>query len=608
MTSSPDTKQTRRIRPRNLLGVLSFLKKHPGGVALCVGLLLVNIAIEMTLPQVLGDTITGLRDHLALGNEFSIWPFAVLYLVLISVRTVVGFILGPVRNRTIQTTLTDIRSAVYNALQRLAFTYHDRASSGELISRATTDIWRLQDFLFACLLLSVDIVVSLIATTVLIFLISPALGAVALGTMLPTIALIAFYAGKLQPQWRNVHDQHGAMTTVIQENIAGVRVVKAFAREQSEISKFRDKKETYMSTLLTTVNYWASRVPRAQFLYGLSTPLALWIGGRQVIQGEMPLGDLAKVVFYLMAIGHRVGMVGQFTNIMQNASASAERVLEILEEPSTLKSGTRPMPPGRGEVIFENVSFEYSAAKPLKSKDGRETPTPTAPRPVLHDVSFTVHPGQTVAIIGPTGAGKTSLVNLVPRFYSPTQGRVLLDGVDAQELDLSQLRRSVGVIFQETFLFSASVAENIAYGRPQATRAEIEECARAAQAHEFISDLADGYDTIIGERGVSLSGGQRQRVAIARAFLMDPRVLILDDATASVDSKTERLIQEAMKRLCEGRTTFIIAQRLSTLQHADCIIVLQEGRVVASGKHEQLASENELYRSLFNQNSGMEIR
>ena len=601
MTVSRDSNKINRSRPRNLLGVLAFLKRHPGGVALCIGLLLVNISIEMALPQVLGNTITGLRNHLASGDEFSIWPVAGLYLALISMRTCVGFILGPVRNRTIQTTLTDIRSAVYNALQRLAFTYHDRASSGELISRATTDIWRLQDFLFACLLLSVDIVVSLVATTTLIFLISPALGAVALGTMLPTIALIAFYAGKLQPQWRNVHDQHGAMTTVIQENIAGVRVVKAFAREQSEISKFRGKKETYMATLLTTVNYWASRVPRAQFLYGLSTPLALWIGGRQVIQGEMPLGDLAKVVFYLMAIGHRVGMVGQFTNIMQNASASAERVLEILEEPTVLKSGGRPMPPGRGEVILENVSFEYSGAKRTNEEAAKETVEPATPRPVLHDISFTAHPGQTVAIIGPTGAGKTTLVNLIPRFYDPTSGRVLMDGVDARELDLSQLRRSVGVIFQETFLFSASVAENIAYGRPQATRAEIEECARAAQAHEFISELVDGYDTIIGERGISLSGGQRQRIAIARAFLMDPRVLILDDATASVDSKTERLIQEAMKRLCEGRTTFIIAQRLSTLQHADCIIVLQAGRIVASGKHKQLVRESELYRSLFNQ-------
>lgn len=594
----------KRSRPRNLLGVLAFLKRHPGGVALCIGLLLVNIAIEMTLPQVLGDTITGLRNHLASGNEFSLWPFALLYLALISVRAAVGFILGPIRNRTIQSTLSDLRSAVYNALQRLAFTYHDRANSGELISRATTDVWRLQDFLFACLLLSVDIAVSLVATTTLIFLISPALGFVALGTMVPTIALIAFFASKLQPQWRHVHDQHGAMTTVIQENIAGVRVVKAFAREQSEITKFRDKKETYMNTLLSTVNYWASRVPRAQFLYGLSTPLALWIGGREVIQGTMPIGDLAKVVFYLMAIGHRVGMVGQFTNIMQNASASAERVLEILDEPSVLPNGTRPMPPGRGEVTFDNVSFQYAREKVLKTggkAKADEKPEPTTPRPVLHNLRFTAHPGQTIAVIGPTGAGKTTLVNLIPRFYDPTEGHVLIDGVDVRELDIPQLRRSVGVIFQETFLFSASVAENIAYGRPQATRAEIEECARAAQAHEFISELADGYDTIIGERGISLSGGQRQRIAIARAFLMDPRILILDDATASVDSKTERLIQEAMKKLCEGRTTFVIAQRLSTLQHADQILVLQTGRIVASGKHEQLTQESALYRELFNQ-------
>jgi ABC-type multidrug transport system fused ATPase/permease subunit len=608
VTAPRETQPAKRSRPRNLLGVLAFLKRHPGGVALCIGLLLVNIAIEMTLPQVLGDTITGLRNHLASGNEFSLWPYALIFLALISIRAAVGFILGPIRNRTIQGTLSHLRAAVYNALQRLAFTYHDRASSGELISRATTDVWRLQDFLFACLLLSVDIAVSLVATTTLIFLISPSLGFVALGTMVPTIALIAFFASKLQPQWRHVHDQHGAMTTVIQENIAGVRVVKAFAREQSEIAKFRGKKETYMNTLLSTVNYWASRVPRAQFLYGLSTPLALWIGGRQVIQGEMPIGDLAKVVFYLMAIGHRVGMVGQFTNIMQNASASAERVLEILDEPTVLPNGTRPMPPGRGEVKFDNVSFQYAREKIIKTggqSKSEDKTEPATPRPVLHDISFTAHPGQTIAIIGPTGAGKTSLVNLIPRFYDPTAGRVLIDGVDVRELDIPQLRRSVGVIFQETFLFSASVAENIAYGRPQATRAEIEECARAAQAHEFISELAEGYDTIIGERGISLSGGQRQRIAIARAFLMDPRVLILDDATASVDSKTERLIQEAMKKLCEGRTTFVIAQRLSTLQHADQILVLQAGRIVATGRHEQLARDCALYRELFNQSRNL---
>ncbi len=603
VTASRENEPPRKFKPRNLLGVLAFLRRYPGSVALCFGLLLINIAIEMTLPQVLGNAITGLREHPGAQGGFSIRPFVLLFLVLVCVRAGVGFLLGPIRNCTIQRTLADIRSAMYDALQRLGFSYHDKANSGELISRATTDVWRLQDFLFACLLLSVDITVSLLATTTLIFLISPALGWVAAGTMLPTVALIGFYASKLQPQWRRVHDQHGAMTTVIQENIAGVRVVKAFAREQTEIAKFRGRKEAYMETLLTTVNYWASRVPRAQFIYGLSTPLALWIGGRAVIQGEMPLGDLAKVLFYLMAIGHRVGMIGQFTNILQNASASAERVLEIIEEPAKLPNGTRPLPPGRGEVIFENVSFEYPVSKVPATLGQKERVETATPKPVLREVSFTAAPGQTVAVIGPTGSGKTTLVNLIPRFYDPTSGCVRIDGVDVRELDVTQLRRSVGMIFQETFLFSASVAENIAYGRPQATRAEIEECARAAQAHEFVSELAEGYDTIIGERGVSLSGGQRQRIALARAFLMDPRVLILDDATASVDSRTERLIQDAMKRLCAGRTTFIIAQRLSTLQHADCILVLQEGRLAAAGRHEQLLKSSALYRELFSQAS-----
>lgn len=588
MTAPAHTKPA--FQPRSLLGILAFLRKYPGRVAACLALLLVNIAIEMTLPQIIGNAMTGLRS-----SEFSPWPLVGLFLGLVTLRAGVGFILGPIRNRTIQTTLGDIRAAVYNALQRLPFTYHDRANSGELISRATTDVWRLQDFLFACLLLSADITVSLVATSVLIFSISGALGTVALATMVPTVALIAFYAGKLQPQWRRVHDQHGAMTTVIQENIAGVRVVKAFAREQAEIAKFRDRKEAYLGTLLNTVNYWASRVPRAQFLYGLSTPLVLWIGGRQVINGELPIGDLAKVIFYLMAIGHRVGMVGQFTNILQNASASAERIIEILRAPQTMPSGTRPLPPGRGEVVFENVSFEYS---PRAKTDGKET---LPPRPALHDLSFTASPGQTIAIVGPTGSGKTSFVNLLPRFYDATSGRILIDGVDVRELDLAQLRRSVSVIFQETFLFSASAAENIAYGRPQATRAEIEACARAAQAHEFIAALAEGYDTVIGERGVSLSGGQRQRIAIARAFLMDPRILILDDATASVDSQTERLIQEAMRKLCEGRTTFVIAQRFSTVQHADQILVLKEGRLVERGRHDELIQRGGFYREVFEQ-------
>jgi ATP-binding cassette subfamily B protein len=573
-----------RFKPRSLLGVLAFLRKYPREVALTVSLLLVIITIELSLPQILGEAINGLRRHVEQAVPFQIALYVQLFVALVLIRAGLGYILGPIRNRLVQQTLSDIRAAIYDALQRLAFHYHDKSNTGELISRSTTDVVRLQDFLFACLFLSFDIAVSLVATTVLIFAVSAALGGIALATMVPTIVLISYFAGKLQPRWRKVHDLHGAMTTVIQENIAGVRVVKAFAKEAAEVNKFRAKKETFLSTVMDTVNYWAVRVPFAQFIYGLSVPLVLWVGGRQVISGELTIGDLAKVVFYLMAIGHRVGAVGQFTNIVQTASASAERILEIIREPQTIKNGKRNLPVGKGTALFEKVCFNYQNGKAS-----------------LTDVSFEAASGQTVAIVGPTGSGKTTLVNLVPRFYEIASGRVLLDGVDVREFKLDQLRRSVGVIFQETFLFSASVAENIAYGKPQATREEIERCAQAAQAHAFILELEDGYDTVVGERGVTLSGGQKQRIAIARAFLMDPRILILDDATASVDSQTERLIQEAMRRLCEGRTTFVIAHRFSTVQHADQILVLKEGRIVERGRHNELIQHGGFYAEIFKQ-------
>lgn len=570
------------VKPHSLLGVLKFLGKYRGGVAIAIGLLLVNISIELTLPQILGNGITQLREGSAERAALVLRQYVGLFVALVLIRGGIGMILGPVRNRVIQRTLGDIRAAIYDAIQRLSFTYHDKSNSGELISRSTTDVWRLQDFFYACLFLTLDIVVSLAATLGLIFACNASLGLVALLTVVPTIVLIIFYASKLQPQWRHVHDLHGAMTTVIQENIAGVRVVKAFAKEDSEIAKFRSKKDAFIKSMMRTVNYWASRVPLAQFIFGLSTPIILCLGGRLVIQGRMPLGDLAKVVFYLMAIGHRIGAVGQFTNIVQNASASAERILEIAREPQNIRSGSRDLPDGPGEVRFEQVSFNYQPGKPS-----------------LTSVSLMAPAGKTVAILGPTGSGKTTLVNLIPRFYEASGGRVVIDGADVRELKLEQLRRSIGVIFQETFLFSATVAENIAYGKPEAAQAEIESCARSAQAHEFIMELEDGYRTVIGERGISLSGGQRQRIAIARAFLMNPRILIMDDATASVDPGTERLIQEGMRRLSEGRTTFVIAHRLSTVQHADSIIVLKEGQIVECGTHLELSKRSGFYREVF---------
>ncbi|MCI0745110.1 MAG: ABC transporter ATP-binding protein/permease [Verrucomicrobia subdivision 3 bacterium] len=574
-----------RFKTRNLLGVVPFLWRYPRAVIVTITLLLVIIGIELTLPQIIGQAVSGLESHLKGESVFEPGLYVQIFLALALVRAGLGFVLGPIRNRLVQRSLADIRAAIYDSLQRLAFSYHDKSNSGELISRSTTDVFRLQDFFFGCLVLSFDIAISLVAVFWLIWLVSPMLALIAMGTAIPTIGLIAFYATKLQPQWRLVHDQHGEMTTVIQENIAGVRVVKAFAKEAAEVEKFRRKKEAFLQTVLKTVNYWAARVPFAQFIFGLSMPLVLWVGGRQVIQGQLAIGDLTKIVFYIMTIGHRMGMVGQFTNIIQNASASAERILEIIHEPQTIRSGHKPLPKGRGAVEFENVSFNYAPS-------GRASIT---------DVSFRAEPGQTVAIVGPTGSGKTTLVNLIPRFYDAASGRVLIDGMDVRDLELKELRHAVSVIFQETFLFSASVAENIAYGKPGATREQVEQCARAAQAHEFICELEEGYDTVIGERGISLSGGQRQRIAIARAFLMNPRILILDDATASVDPTTEHLIQTAMRRLCEGRTTFVIAQRFSTVHHADQILVLKDGRIVERGTHKELIRQSGFYGEIFEQ-------
>lgn len=583
--STPSATETRPASEKqnwSLGGILCFLGRYPWQVAGCLGLLLVTIGIDMTLPQILGNAITALETTQADAGQSILLFYAKLFTGLVMVRAGVGFILGPMRNRLVQNTLGDIRSTVYNALQRLAFAYHNRTNTGELISRATTDIWRLQDFLFACLLLSADIAVSLVVIIVLIFAIHPWLGWMTLGTMLPTAAIIAWYAHQLQPKWRHVHDLHGAMTTVVQENIAGVRVVKAFAREGMEIEKFRSRKQVFLDELLNTVNFWAARIPAAQFVFGLTTPLVLWAGGRLVINGTLPLGDLAKVIFYLMAIGHRMGMIGQFTNILQNASASAERVLEIIREPATIQSGRHHLPPGRGALAFEQVSFEYRPGQAA-----------------LHDINCRIEPGQTVAVVGPTGSGKTTLAHLIPRFYDPSRGRVLMEGMDVRELRLPEVRRQVGLIFQETFLFSTTVAENIAYGCPQASRKDIDRCATIAQACEFIEQLPNKYDTVIGERGISLSGGQRQRIAIARAFLMNPRILIFDDATASVDAQTEHDIQKAIKQLCANRTTFIIAHRVSTVQHADLILVLDRGHIVERGTHATLVTQHGFYRQVF---------
>src|SRR5688572_31131965 len=348
---------------RSLIGILAFLGRYPGRVTLCLALLLINISIEMALPQIIGSAVTNLRWHMEWGAEFARDNYVGLFISLVLIRAGIGHLLGPTRNRLVQTTLNDIRNSIYDAMQRLSFSFHDKTSSGELISRSTTDVWRLQEFFFASLLMAIDITVALIATIALIGIISPRLALVTVATVIPTALLLGYYARKLQPQWRKVHDLHGEMTTVVQENIAGVRVVKAFAKENAEVQKFTKKRDVYLDTMMRTVTYWSTRVPVAQFIFGLTLPLVLWQGGTQVIRGELLLGDLVKVIFYLLAIGNRMGSIGQFTNIVQNASASAERVLEIIRDPERIESGNKPLPAGGGAIRFEKVSFEYRKDK-----------------------------------------------------------------------------------------------------------------------------------------------------------------------------------------------------------------------------------------------------
>ena len=361
---STKTEATKRKGARGLIAVLAYLKPYPWLVCGAVGLLLVNIGIEMSLPRIIGQAVAAFREALNGGRGVNPGVFVGWVAGLVMVRFVCGLVLGRIRNRLVQRSLADLRAAIYDAIQRHAFAYHDRMSTGELISRSTADAWRIQDFFFACLFLSIDITVSLVVILVLVFQVNAILGWLTLGTLAPTAGLIAYFAAKLQPQWRKVHDQHGAMTTVIQENIAGVRVVKAFAREHDQVSKFRERRDEFLRTVMGAVNDWAARVPLAQFLFGLSTPLVLWVGGRMVIRGELGVGALTSVVLYLMAVGHRLGMVGQFTNIVQNASAAAERIMEILDEPRAVVGGTKRIPTRAGSqpqrastVEFENISF-----------------------------------------------------------------------------------------------------------------------------------------------------------------------------------------------------------------------------------------------------------
>jgi ABC-type multidrug transport system fused ATPase/permease subunit len=476
-----------------------------------------------------------------------------------------------------------IREAIYDKLQRVGFGFHDSISSGQLINRALTDLQHVRSFIQSAVLTTLEICLIVGGYIILIFTRSPWLALLSLAPLPIWTWYILRFSKTVQPAAKAVMEAEDRNVSIITENIAGVHVVKAFATEQQEISKFDTNVFGYLQRKLRQIRLFADFTPIIRAIATASHLSLFLVAGIMIIRGRLQAGDFIILGSAMGAILTRLQQVATINEQYQNAVVSARRFYEVLMAPSTVpeKPGAPALPPGPGTVRFENVYFGYSADKP-----------------VVHDVSFEAKGGSIVAIVGPTGAGKTTLVNLISRFYDPQQGRISLDGHDLRDVALASVRSQVGFVFQETYLFSDTVTANIAYGRPHICEGEVEAAARLAQAHEFIQQLPNGYDTILGERGASLSGGQRQRLAIARAILTNPRVLVLDDATAAVDPETEDMIRKGMTFVMHGRTTFVIAHRISTVKRANLVIVLENGCVTQAGTHQQLMAEEGHYREI----------
>jgi ATP-binding cassette subfamily B protein len=488
-----------------------------------------------------------------------------------------------------QRVIYDIRNRLYDHLQQLSFSFYDDAHTGQLMSRVTADVETLRRFLARGLIGLIENTLLLVSVVIILLRYHVGLALASLATLPFLTYAVVQFGQKVRPAYRDIQVQVASMTAVLQENITGVRVVRAFAREDREEEKFEVENKLYQGKQITAVRLHAYYTQFMTFLSNLGVAVVLLYGGRLVIDKTLTIGILVAFTSYLTQLMMPLRMFGMIVSLSQRAIASGQRVFELLDAAPEIKDepGAVELPPIRGHVELRQVSFGYG---------GGDEPEVL----VLRDVDLEVLPGRTVALLGATGSGKSSIINLIPRFYDPTSGQVLVDGNDVKHVTLQSLRRQIGIVLQETFLFSASIRENIAYGKTGATQEEVESAAKAAHIHDFIVSLPDGYETEIGERGVGLSGGQKQRVAIARALLMDPRILILDDSTSSVDTETEYQIQQALANLMRGRTTIVIAQRLSTIKNADEIVVLDQGRIVERGRHEDLLDKSRIYTEIYN--------
>lgn len=536
-----------------------------------------DLAAPQFLRSIIDDGIRG-------GSMPVILRGAIALIVIAIVGGIAQFLQGYLSGRASHGSAYEMRETIFGKLQSLSFSYHDRVQTGQLVTRVTSDVDLVREFVGGGLVQAIAAIVLLIGAVGLLIAMNWRLALVAFIVIPVTIFILLKFVGRLGPMFRANQQRLAALNAVLQESVAGVRVVRAFAREPYEAERYRAANESLLQQGMSVRRTVANAFPLLFSAGNLGVALVTWVGAVQVVHGDLTVGELVAFTGYLFLLLQPLYVIGFGAQSIARAGASAQRLFEVLdaEDEVTERDDAVSLPPLSGRVELRDVRLRY----------------PGSDAETLAGITATVEPGSTVAIVGTTGSGKTSLVNLVPRFYDVTGGAVLVDGYDVRDVTLASLRSQVGVVMQDSVLFSGSIADNIAYGRPDATRDEIQAAARSAEAHAFVEELPNGYDTLVGERGVRLSGGQRQRIAIARALLIDPRILIMDDSTSAVDATTEAALRGRLDALRQGRTSFVIAQRLSTVKRADAIWVIDGGKLVESGTHADLLETSCTYAEI----------